>query len=134
MKMTTPDTIDAQVLLQRVAHEIGQLTRITDRLQVATYDLAKAAGPEHISTFQDLDRLHQSLGHLSDFIGSLATALPQVCHVDAKRHVEGIKLVRLGNALLGNSICSSITEEDGEFELLQPLDAPSHAEYLLKVS
>lgn len=124
MKMTPPDTIDVQVLLERVADEIAQLTKITDRLQLATYDLARAAGPEHMSAFQDLDRLHQSLEHLSDFIGSLATALPQVCHVDAKLHSEGIKLARLCNALVGNPSASSHAHLEGDFELLQPLDAP----------
>lgn len=128
MKMTTPDTIDVRILLARVADEIAQLTQITDRLQVATYDLARAAGPEHMSAFQDLDRLHQSLEHLSDFISSLATALPQVCHVDAKQHAEGIKLTRLCNALVGNPILSLNTDDEGEFELLQPLDNPSLAD------
>lgn len=89
------------VMLERIAAELSRLSDVTDRLQHTTFQVAAAAGAEHLETFQELDRLHQSLTQLASFVGGLAESVPVDYEVDAGAHASNINVSQLVNAVLG---------------------------------
>lgn len=107
--------VRVHVMLERIAAELTRLSGVSDRLQHTTFEVAAAAGAEHLETFQELDRLHQSLTQLASFVSGLAAAVPVDYEVDAVAHAGNINVTRLLNAVLG--IAQEETDPAEDFEL-----------------
>jgi hypothetical protein len=87
-----------------LAEEIGDLARLSDRLQslISAALLADgSANPDHVKEFQAIDLLVQRLHGVATFVDALAAATPVDWRVDAAAAAAGVPLGDLARRLGG---------------------------------
>ena len=98
----TGDEIRLDVLLSRIAGEVGSLRDTALTAEATVFDvISGTVGPGGASsTLQELDRLSQTLGDLSQILSALSTSCPADGTVEAAKVMASAKLVSLTHRLL----------------------------------
>jgi hypothetical protein len=110
--------------LTALATEIGELARLSDRLQFlisAALVADGAANADHLREFQAIDLLVQRLHGVTNFVESLSALMPAGWRIDAAAAASRVSLTDLARRLSGQSPApldsSSSDDDDGDFEL-----------------
>jgi hypothetical protein len=111
--------LELGVLLARIAAQLEELSKASERLQDVTLEIAAGRGAHHAMALQELDRLHQTLQQLGAFVGGVAHMVPEEWRVTTA-HAAHINLARLFNALMG--VADAGTAACAEFELFEPCE------------
>jgi hypothetical protein len=118
------DAAPVSQTLLAVAQEIGDLARVSDRLQVLISEALIADGTtnaDHLLEFQAIDLLVQRLHGVSSFLETLADLAPADWRLDSVAAASNVLLTALANRLSGQDGASDLGSEasgdDGEIEL-----------------